>query len=85
MDFPCPQDGDTQTDRNHQVWMPQRGIWEGWHRDGISKLVWLPRKGESRARMGRRGRLGWLEHREGEACPGSTFKVVEPTASACRL
>lgn len=33
--------------------------------DGISKLVRLRQKGEPRTKMGRRGRLGCLEHREG--------------------
>lgn len=58
MDFPSPQDRDTKTERNHQGWMTQWVIWEGWHRDGISKLVRLPGKGESGAGMGRRGGLG---------------------------
>ena len=57
MDFPSPQDRDPQTSRNHKEWA-QRDIWGKWHRDGINNLVRLPRNGECRAEMGRRGKLG---------------------------
>ena len=45
------------TDRNQQVWMTQWGMWEGWHRDGISKLYGFRERGSPE--LGWEGEAGW--------------------------